>query len=315
MAELRVAVTCPPMQRTVDDWIAIFRERDIEVVLPEVVQQIGRAELIRLLPTVDGIVAGDDPLDAEVLAAGLPRLKVVSRWGVGLDSVDLEAAARLGIVVTNTPAVFAEEVADVALGYLLMLTRRLHEIDAGVRAGGWPKPQGRSLAGRTVGIVGLGAIGRAFARRAIAVGMVALGADPVDGACREAALLGVEVLPLDEILARAEVVSLHCPMTPENRHLLSRERLALLPPGALVINTARGPLIDEAALIDALRSGAVGGAALDVFETEPLPDTSELRRLPNVILGAHNASNTAEAVARVNRLAIDNLLGALAVPA
>jgi D-3-phosphoglycerate dehydrogenase len=315
MPELRVLVTCLPMQRTAGDWLPLLRDRGIEVVLPPVVQHIERAELLRLLPSFDGIIAGDDPLDAEVLAAAVPRLRVVSRWGVGLDSVDLGAARRLGITVTNTPAAFADEVADVALGYLLLLTRKLHEIDAGVRAGGWPKLQGRSFTGRELGLVGLGAIGRAFARRGLALGMRVSGSDPSPDACREAEALGVRVGQLDEVLEQADVVSLHCPMTPENRHLLSRERLGRLRPGVLVINTARGPLVDEAALIDGLRSGAIGGAGLDVFEVEPLPADSELRRLPNVVLGTHNASNTAEAVARVNRLAIDNLLAALAVPA
>ena len=308
----RVLVTCPPMQRTVDDWMGLFRDAGVEVVMPPVVQQIDRALLLELLPTVDGIVAGDDPLDAEVLAAALPRLRIVSRWGVGLDSVDIEAAKRLGIKVTNTPAVFAEEVADVALGYLVLLARHLQDIDSGVRAGGWPKPQGRTLTGRSVGLVGLGAIGRAFARRCLGIGMRVVGTDPSEAACREAAALGVEVAPLDDFIGRVDVLSLHCPMTPENRHLLSAARLSALRPGAWVINTARGPLIDEAALCAALERGHVGGAGLDVFEVEPLPANSPLRRLPNVILGAHNASNTAEAVARVNRLAIENVLAGLA---
>ena len=315
MPDLRILVTCPPMQRTADDWLPLLRGRGIDVVLPPVVQQIDRGELMRLLPEFDGLVAGDDPLDAEVLAAAVPRLRAVSRWGVGLDSVDLEAASRLGITVTNTRAAFAEEVADVALGYLLLLTRKLHEIDAGVRAGGWPKLQGRSFTGRVLGIVGLGAIGRAFARRGMVLGMHVLATDPAPDACRRAKAMGVEVADLDEVLAWADVVSLHCPMTPENRHLLSRQRLARLKPGALVINTARGPLIEEAALVDGLRAGAIGGAGLDVFEVEPLPASSELRTLSNVVLGTHNASNTAEAVARVNQLAIDNLLAALGVPA
>jgi phosphoglycerate dehydrogenase-like enzyme len=303
------------MQRTAEDWIGTLRDLGIEVEIPPVVQQISRDELLRILPTFDGIIAGDDPLDADVLAAAAGRLKVVSRWGVGLDSVDLVAAERLGILVTNTPAAFADEVADVALGYLILLTRRLHLVDAGVRAGDWPKLQGRSVAGRTLGLVGLGAIGRAMARRGMALGMRVVGNDPSDAASEAASALGVVPMTLGDVISRSDVLSLHCPMTPENRHLLSRERLALLPPGALVINTARGPLIDEAALVDALRSGAVAGAALDVFEEEPLPAASPLRSLPNVILGTHNASNTAEAVARVNRLAIENLLAGLAVPA
>jgi len=236
---------------------------------------------------------------------------VISRWGVGLDNVDRVAAHELGIKVHNTPAAFADEVADVAVGYLIMLARGLHAIDAGVRAGGWPKPRGVSLAGRTIGIVGLGSIGRALALRALALSMSVVGSDPEPGARAAASEIGVSIVELDEVFEIADVVSLNCPMTPDNFHLVNAGRLARMRTGSLVINTARGPLIDEAALVGALRSGRLAGAALDVFESEPLPDPSPLRALPNVILGSHNASNTIEAVRRVNRLAIENLLAAL----
>lgn len=307
---LRVLVTCPPMQLSAVEWLASLTDRGIQVELPPVTQHVSRADLERLLPTCDGIIAGDERLDGALLATA-PRLRVISRWGVGMDNVDLEAARALGIEVRNTPAVFAEEVADVAIGYAIMLARGLHVIDAGVRAGGWPKPQGVSLAGRTLGVIGLGAIGRAVARRGLAMAMRVVGRDPdarAQGAARE---LGVDVIELDGVFDQAHVLSLNSPMTPQNLHLVNAERLQRMPTGGFVINTARGPLIDEAALVDALRSGHVAGAALDVFETEPLPSDSPLRALPNVILGSHNASNTIEAVSRVNRLAILNLLAVL----
>ena len=315
MPELRVVVTCPPMQRTVDEWLSSLTDRGIAVELPPVTQHVARADLERLLPESDGIIAGDEPLDRALLERAAPRLRVISRWGVGIDNVDLQAAHDLGIEVRNTPAAFAEEVADVTVGYMIMLARGLHTIDAGVRAGEWPKPQGVSLSGRTLGIVGLGAIGRAVARRGLAMGMTVVGIDPAPAAEAAAVELGVHLVGLDDAFEQADVLSLSLPMSPANRHLADAGRLGRMQPGSFVVNTARGQLIDEAALIAELRSGRIAGAALDVFEEEPLPAGSPLRELPNVILGSHNASNTAEAVSRVNRLAIDNLLAVLAVEA
>jgi D-3-phosphoglycerate dehydrogenase / 2-oxoglutarate reductase len=311
MPDLRVVVTCPPMQRTSGEWLSSLTDQGIAVELPQVTQHVSRADLERILPTCDGIIAGDEPLDRALLTSAAPRLRVISRWGVGIDNVDLEAARELGIEVRNTPAVFAEEVADVAMGYMIMLARGLHTIDAGVRAGEWPKPQGVSLAGRTLGIIGLGSIGRAVARRGQSMGMIVVGIDPMPQAEVAAAELGVQLLGLDEIFARSDVLSLNLPMSPENRHLVNAARLASMQAGSFLVNTARGPLVDEGALVEALESGRVAGAALDVFETEPLPAESRLRGLPNVILGSHNASNTIEAVRRVNRLAIENLLAVL----
>jgi D-3-phosphoglycerate dehydrogenase / 2-oxoglutarate reductase len=308
---LRVMVTCPPMQRTADDWLSSLTDRGIAVELPPVAQHVSREDLERLLPTCDGIIAGDEPLDRALLGSAAPRLRVISRWGVGIDNIDLEAARDLGIKVRNTPAVFADEVADVAIGYMVLLARGLHTIDANVRVGEWSKPQGVSLAGRTLGIVGLGSIGRAVAKRGLAMGMTVVGIDPEPKAEAVAVELGVHLLGLDEVFQQADVLSLNLPMTAENHHLANPERLARMPRGSFLVNTARGPLVDEAALVAALESGHLAGAALDVFETEPLPGDSPLRRLPSVILGSHNASNTVEAVRRVNRLAIDNLLAVL----
>jgi D-3-phosphoglycerate dehydrogenase len=308
---LRVVVTSPPMQRTADEWLPSLTDRGIAVEIPPVTQHVSRADLERILPTCDGIIAGDEPLDRPLLTRAAPRLRVISRWGVGIDKIDLEAARELGIEVRNTPGVFADEVADVAIGYMIMLARRLGTIDASVRAGDWHKPPGVSLAGRTLGVIGLGSIGSAVAKRGLAMGMTVIGIDPMPGAEAAAAALGVHPVGLDEIFAAADVLSLNLPMSPENRHLVDAARLAAMPRGSFLVNTARGLLVDEAALADALASGQLAGAALDVFETEPLPDDSPLRALPNVILGSHNASNTVEAVRRVNRLAIDNLLAVL----
>jgi D-3-phosphoglycerate dehydrogenase len=305
--DLAVLVTCPPMQRTVDDWKGQFDALGIEVGMPAVVQQLSPATLIELLPRYDGMIAGDDPMPAEVLESAR-RLRVVSKWGIGLDSIDLQAAERLGIRVTNTPDTFGDEVADVAIGYMVMLARQLHRIDRSVRDGSWDKPQGISLAGRTLGIVGLGSIGRAVARRGIAMGMRVIGHEVSPPTGERAAELGVQLVGFETLLVESDLVSLHCPLTDQNRHMIDAARLSRMRPGAFLVNTARGPLIDQTALVDALQSGHLAGAALDVFEEEPLPIASPLIRMESVILGSHNASNTREAVARVNELAIENVL-------
>jgi D-3-phosphoglycerate dehydrogenase len=311
MSSARVLVTCPPALATADDYIGRLGEHGIEVVCAEVVQSLSEDDLIGLIGEFDGLVAGDDPLTARVLEHA-PRLRVIARWGVGIDNVDLAAAHALGIRVINTPGVFADEVADIAIGYLILLARHLHRIDAAVRGGGWAKPPGHSLAGRTLGIVGLGSIGRAVARRAIAMRMAVGGSDISPDAGEAAEKDGVAVVELDDLFPRSEVLVLCSALTPDNRHLIDRAVIDRMPPGAWLINVARGGLVDESALVDALADGRIGGAALDVFEVEPLPAESRLRAFDQVILGSHNASNTSEAVHRVNDKVIENLLRGLA---
>jgi D-3-phosphoglycerate dehydrogenase len=306
----RILVANIQLQRSLDVHRRRLDERHAELIVPPVRQQLTEAELLELIPGIDGMVAGDDQVTRAVLERA-DRLRIVSKWGVGTDGIDLVAAAELGIRVTNTPGMFGDEVADVVIGYLVLLARHLHRMDSAVRAGEWAKPEGVSLAGRTMGVVGLGHIGRAVARRALAMSMRVLGSevDPTNRASAEE--LGVQVVGLESLLAESDVISLNVPLTPDSRHLVDAGTLDLLRRGAWIINTARGGLIDEPALIAALRSGQVGAAALDVFEVEPLPVDSPLRAFDQVILGSHNASNTVEAGHRTSERAIDNLIRGL----
>lgn len=302
---MRVAVTCTQLQRDIEEYRVEFEDAGIELVLPRVEgQQLGGTRLIEALSGVDGVIAGDDEFTADVLAR-LPALRCISKWGIGLDAIDLGAAADRRIVVTNTPGVFGDEVADVALGYVIMLARQLHVIDAGVRAGRWPKPVGRSLRGSTVCLVGLGSIGRAFALRAAACGMGVRAVDP--NPPPDAATFGAELTSLYEALREADYIVLTCDLNPSTFHILDEGALHQAQRGVQIVNVARGGLVDEKALVRALRTGHVRAAALDVMELEPLPPSSDLRALP-VIFGSHNASNTAQACARTHRFAIDNLL-------
>lgn len=306
----KTLLTCPNMIATLESCRDDLDAAGIDIIMPELEQQLSEDALIELLPGVEGVIAGDDPFTRSVLEAG-EQLRVISKWGIGVDNIDLSAAAELGVIVTNTPGAFDHEVADICVGYMIMLAREVHLIDRGVRAGGWPKPIGRSLAGRTLGIVGLGGIGAQVARRALVMGMevVAHDADPSRRLVAED--IGVRMVDLSPVFERADVLSLNCPLTPATRHLIDRAAFEVMQPGVHLINTARGHLVNEEHLIEALATGHVGAAALDVFEREPLPPESPLRRFENVILGSHNASNTRDAVERVNQRAIQNLLEGL----
>ncbi|MBF0485486.1 MAG: phosphoglycerate dehydrogenase [Candidatus Omnitrophica bacterium] len=305
----RILVTCPPMLLTLKECQARFRLEGLDVVAPKVLQQLTEQELCAMVSDFDGVIAGDDPFTAKVLETGRRgKLRVLAKWGVGVDAIDREAAKKLGISVSNTPGVFNDEVADVALGYLLLLARQLHKMDAAVRRGEWLKIPGVSLRGKTAGIIGVGGIGQAVARRFLAVGMNLVGYDlrPIGkDVCEE---IGLEQLKLDDLLKRADCIVLACNLTRENRHLLNAEAFAKMKKGVWIINVARGALIDQKALLAALEARRVERAALDVFEEEPLPLGHPLSQFEHVILGTHNSSNTKEAVLKVNQLAIDNLV-------
>jgi D-3-phosphoglycerate dehydrogenase len=262
-------------------------------------------EMIGLVGDAVAVIADADPFDEAVLAAA-PHLRIIARCGVGLDSIDLDAAARAGVAVTITPDVNNEAVADHALALILAAVRRLREQDALVRGGGWRSFDIVSwqLHGATVGIVGYGAIGRAVARRLAGFGVELLVHDPFVEAA------DVTLTDLDELLAASDVVTLHMPLTPQTRGIIDARALALMKRDAVIVNTARGPVIDQDALIEALRSGQLGAAGLDVFEVEP-PVGSPLLELPNVILSPHvggisDASNLA-----MSRMATASVLEAL----
>ncbi|MFI5321451.1 MAG: 2-hydroxyacid dehydrogenase [Myxococcota bacterium] len=258
------------------------------------------------------IVTLVDRVDAELLAAA-PRLRVVSSCSVGVDHVDLGAARARGVRVGHTPGVLTEATADLAFALLLAAARRIPEADRFVRDGSWRKAWeptlllGCELAGATLGVIGLGAIGRAVARRAAGFGMrVAAWTRSGRGGA------GIESVPtLDALLARADVVSVHVARTPETLGLIGARELALMKPGALLVNTARGGIVDERALCEALASGRLGAAALDVFAAEPLPGDSPLLAAPNLVLAPHIGSATRETRARMAELCVRNLLAGL----
>jgi D-3-phosphoglycerate dehydrogenase / 2-oxoglutarate reductase len=241
--------------------------------------------------------------------AHLERLgacRAIVRYGVGLDNVDIDVAQELGIAVGNVPEYGHEEISNHAIGLLLALSRKLFAFDAAVRRGGTDIPAPQSVARlsrRTLGLVGYGRIGRRVAEKARAFGLAVVAYDPYAGADAD-----VELLELDELLARADILSLHVPLTPETRHMIGARELALLAPGSLVINIGRGGLVDEEALVAALRGGHLAGAALDVTEIEPLPLDSPLLDAPNLVLTPHVAWVSDVALEDLKRLTAENAL-------
>jgi len=282
----------------------------LELVAAQVTQTLSEAELCEQLPGFAGWIIGDDPASRRVFAAGQAgQLRAAVKWGIGVDNVDFAACKDLGIPIINTPGMFGAEVADIAVGYVIGLARHTFEIDRGVRAGGWPKPRGVSLAGKTVALIGFGDIGRNTARRLLAADMAIIAYDPFADPASVAAPVQLAAWP--ERLEEADFLVVNCALTDSSFHLVDAAALERIKPGVRIINVGRGPVIDEQALIAGLESGRVHSAALDVFETEPLPADSPFREHERCIFGSHNASNTEDGVVRTSLEALKRLAGFL----
>lgn len=308
----RVLVTCPPMLGLIDRFRPRFEAAGVELDAAPVVQTLSEAELIERLPNYDGWIAGDDPANGRTLGAGVKgRLRAVVKWGVGVDNVDFKAAEDLGLKVVNTPQVFGREVADVAMAYVLGLARETYRIDREIRLNnGWPKPPGISTWDKTVALVGFGDIGRSTARRLNACDMKIIAYDP---AYATDPMIPTEQAVWPERLEEADFIVFTCPLNDHTRHMFNETTLARLKPGVRIVNVARGPIIDERALLKGLDSGLIHSAALDVFEDEPLAPDHPLRGFDRNIFGSHNGSNTVDAVVRVSELATDKLFGLMGI--
>ena len=302
---LKVLVTCPPMLRQIDSFRKVFASLDIEITTPDVVQVLTVEQLLELVPQHDGWIIGDDPATAEVFEAGVAgRLKAAVKWGIGVDNVDFSACKRLGIPITNTPGMFGAEVADLAMCYVLGLARDAFLIDREIRQGGWPKPAGISTAGKTIGIIGLGDIGRSIAKRAQAHDMAVIGWDPYAKDIPDYIALQ-EQWPTN--IGCCDFLVFACALTEENHHLFDETILSLVKKGVRLANVSRGPLISEKALLKGLADKTIKSAALDVFEIEPLSPSNQILNYPQCILGSHNGSNTVDAVIRASQQAISLL--------
>ena len=305
-----VIVACPPMLGQLDRFTDFAAEKGLALHPANTTQVLSEDELCELIPQYDGWIIGDDPASKRVFtAARNGKLQAAVKWGIGTDNVDFDACKELGIPIINTPAMFGSEVADVATAYVISLARSLFVIDRGVRAGGWPKPAGISLAGKRAGVIGFGDIGHKAASRLQALGMKVCVYDPGIGG--NGGLHGVERANWPDRIGEHDFLVFTCALTNSSYHMLNAKTLADCKEGVRIVNVARGPLIDETALIASLESGHVASAALDVFEVEPLPQDSPLRKFESCIFGSHNGSNTVDAVVRASHEAITRLEGFL----
>lgn len=308
-----ILFSAPYMHPSLDRFRPIFTRYGLELILPPVRERLEEEEILKYAGQFDGAICGDDRYNARVLEACAPRLKVISKWGTGIDSIDSTAAARLGIRVLRTSNAFTLPVTDTIMGYILTFARCHPWMDQDMKSGKWEKLHGRALHECTLGIVGVGTIGKTLARRAHAFGMPILGNDIIEIDHVFLAETGVEMTTLEDLLARSDFVSINCDLNPTSFHLMNAHTLSCMQKSAVLINSARGSIVDEAALISALNTGTIAGAALDVFEVEPLPIDSPLLKMKNVLLAPHNANSSPAAWERVHLNTIRNLLEGLGI--
>lgn len=306
-----ILLTAPYLIPFVDRFIPVLESYGLNVIVPDVEERMEAADLLQYAGQFDGAICGDDRYTAAVVKACVPRLKVISKWGTGIDSLDAEACSRYGVQIGRTPNAFTTPVADTVLGYMLAFARRQPWMDKAMKNGEWEKISGFTLSEARLGVIGLGNIGKAVTRRAKAFGMKVYGTDIVEIDHVFIGESGIEMTTLDILLANSDFVSINCDLNPTSQHLINAETLALMKPTALVINTARGPIVHEEALIAALQAGKLGGAALDVFEFEPLPEDSPLKQMDSVMLAPHNANSSPAAWERVHWNTIKNLVEGL----
>ena len=264
-------------------------------------QYMSEEQCLSLSAKYDGWIAGDDQITPRVIDHLCPKLKVISKWGTGLDSISLEYAKSKGLSVTNTPGAFQAAVSELAVSMLLVLSRGVIKTHLAVKSGGWPKDRYKSLMSYTVGIVGMGAIGQGVANRILPFGSRIIYNDP--NITNET----FERLDLEELLSQSDAIIITCNLTKNTHHLFNESTFKLCKKAPLIVNVSRGPVVDEIALIKALELNIISGAGLDVFESEPLLKDSPLKNYDNVVLGSHNANNTFEAVEFVHQNTIANL--------
>jgi phosphoglycerate dehydrogenase-like enzyme len=282
--------------------LELLRDAGCELIHPPKYGPLTAEELQPLLKSVDAVFASMDKFTASVLASKeAAQLKLISRWGVGYDAIDVAAATQQGVVIAYIPGLLNDAVADYAMALLFALARRVHEGHLSMREGKWAAGWGQDIGGKTLGIIGCGRIGQAVAKRASGFTMRLLGYDIAPNA--EAKKLGIEFVGLDQLLAESDFISLHCALTPDTRGLIGEAQLRQMKPGAYIINTARGAVMDEAALLRALRENWIAGAALDAFVVEPLPADHPFRTAPNLLLTPHQASFGLDTGARVSTAA------------
>jgi D-3-phosphoglycerate dehydrogenase / 2-oxoglutarate reductase len=308
-----VLFSAPYMLPSLERFRPVLARHGIELIVADVQERLDEVEILKYAGQFDGAICGDDRFTARVIEACVPRLKIISKWGTGIDSIDQAAAARFGVKIGRTPNAFTLPVADTVMGYILAFARRHPAMDREMKSGRWEKIPGTALHESTLGVVGVGNIGKAVTRRARAFGMTILGTDIVEIDHVFIAETGIRMVDLKTLMMQADYISLNCDLNLTSHHLVNSETLSYVRPSAVLINTARGPIVDEPELVASLRMGKIAGAALDVFEVEPLPLNSPLLKMDNVLLAPHNANSSPAAWERVHWNTVKNLLDGLGI--
>jgi D-3-phosphoglycerate dehydrogenase len=310
---LTILLSAPYMLPLLERFRPVLEHYGLNLITPEVHERLEEADLLKYAGQFDGTICGDDRYTSRVLESCAPRLKVISKWGTGIDSIDADSCARLGIKLFRTINAFTLPVADSVMGYLLAFARRQSWMDNAMKVGRWEKIPGRALHECTLGVIGIGNIGKALTRRVRAFGMTILGNDIIEIDHVFIAETGIQMTTLDALLSASDFVSVNCDLNPTSHHIINARTLSLMRTNAVLINTARGSIVDEAALVAALKAGTIGGAALDVFEVEPLPVDSPLKQMDNVLLAPHNANSSPAAWERVHWNTVKNLIEGLGI--
>jgi len=314
MKKHTVLVSAPYMLPFMERFRSVFSHYGCDLIIPEVHERLSEDEILQYAGQFDGTVCGDDRYTSTVINRCIPRLKVISKWGTGIDSIDKETAEKNGIQVFRTVNAFTIPVSDSVMAYILAFARRQPWMDRAMKKGKWMKIPGISLSECTLGVIGIGYIGKEVLRKAHAFGMKLLANDIVEIPSDFCNRYDVEVVDIEELLKRADFISVNCDLNPTSRHLLNAEAFKLMKTSAVVINTARGPIIEEKALTDALEENRIAGAGLDVFESEPLPPDSPLLGMDQVLIAPHNSNSSPRAWENVQWNTIKNLLNGLSIP-
>lgn len=314
MNKKTVLLSAPYMLPYLERFIPVFEHYHCELILPAVHERLSEEEILQYAGKFDGTVCGDDCYTADVLKQCAPRLKAISKWGTGIDSIDKETAEILGIKIFRTTNAFTGPVSESVMAYMLAFARKQPWLDEEMKKGHWEKLIGRSLAECSLGVIGLGYIGKEVVRKAFHFRMKLYGTDIIEISKDFLDAYNVDFVSLEELLEKSDFISVNCDLNPTSHHLLDEFAFRKMKPGAVVINTARGPIIDEPALVRALQDNQISGAALDVFEVEPLPEDSPLLEMEQVMLAPHNSNSSPRAWENVHWNTIRNLLVGLYIP-
>ena len=306
----KILVSAPYMQKELYRFINIFEKFNLEITVPNVEERMEECELLNIIDKFDGVICGDDRFTEAVYKKAV-KLKVISKWGTGIDSIDQTLNKKYGIIICNTPDAFSHPVSDTVLALILEFSRNISRSDQVMKNGDWTKITGKTLSEQTLGIIGLGNVGTQVAKRASAFNMNIIVNDIRTVPSVICEQYNIKLVSKDELYKSSDFISINCDLNDSSYHLLSLNEFKKMKKKPIIINTARGPIINEKDLIEALNKNFIRGAGLDVFEFEPLPNDSPLRKMDNVRLSSHNSNSSPKYWDKVHINTINNLLSVL----